>query len=363
MSAKHLDLQWFAAEDEGKTEEPTEHKLSEARKEGRVAKSQEIPGALVLLLPVIALIFLAPWFFKNCVGIYRFYFERVSEVNLEDPSLVAAFYKYYLKFFIPIAAVTIVAAIAGNVFQTRGFLFSTKPIEPKISNIVPNFARYFKKTIASRTGAFNFIKSVLKVAVIFLLSYLVIKNDMSNLLLLMKVNLWSAFHYVAKMAARILLFSSVIFLVISIPDYVIQRRDFMESMKMTKQEVKEEYKQLEGDPLVKSRLRQQMQQMLYQNLPKIVSEADVVITNPTHYAVVIKYDERVHAAPVVTAKGEDDLAQRIKRLARENGIEIVENKLIARELYAKVKIGDIIPEEFYQTMSIILARVFAMRNK
>ena len=137
----------------------------------------------------------------------------------------------------------------------------------------------------------------------------------------------------------------------------------MEEMKMTKQEVKEEYKQLEGDPLVKSRLRQMMRNLLYQNLPKAVSESDVVITNPTHYAVAVKYDIKTMSAPIVNAKGADDLAMRIKTLAKENNIEIMENKLLARELYTKVEIGDIIPEEYLQAIAIILAKVYTMKGK
>ena len=132
---------------------------------------------------------------------------------------------------------------------------------------------------------------------------------------------------------------------------------------MTKQEVKEEYKEMEGDPLVKSRLRQQMRNLLYQNLPKVVSESDVVITNPTHYAVAIKYDMATMQSPVVNAKGADDLAMRIKTLAKENNVEIVENKLLARELYTKVEIGDIIPEEYLQSLAIILVKVYKMKGK
>ena len=363
ITASQIDLQWFAAEDDGKTEEPTEHKLEEARKEGRVAKSQEVAGALVLLLPTTAIVFLASYVFKNCVGIFRFYFDRVASSNVEDPALVGAFFNYFLKIFLPIAVIAVLAAIIGNVIQTRGFLFSTKPLEPKFSNIVPNFARYFKKTLFSPEGAFNVIKSIVKVAAIFLLSYFIIRHDLPNLLMLEKVSLWAGFRHVAGMAAKILLVSAVLFLLVSLPDYFVQRYQFREQMKMTKQEVKQEYKELEGDPLVKGQLRQQMQQMLYRNLPKIVSEADVVITNPTHFAVAIKYDNKIHQAPVVTAKGVDEDAQRIKRIAREKDVEIVENKLLARELYTNVKIGDIIPEKYYNAMSVILANVYAMKGK
>lgn len=359
-----IDLQWFAsAEEEGRTEEPSEHKLRKAREEGRVAKSTEINGALVLLLPVIAIIILAPWIFNSCVEIIKFYFDRCVSAELTDSALVAAFYNYFIKLVLPIGLTAMVAGVVGNIVQTKGFLFSTKPIEPKFSKILPKFGQYFKKTIFSMEGAFNVFKSLFKVVILFVASYIIISSDLETLLSMMNVSLWSGVCYIAKMAAKILLVAAVVFLGVAIPDYFVQKKQFMESMKMTKQEVKQEYKDMEGDPLVKSRLRQQMRNLLYQNLPKAVSEADVVITNPTHYAVAVKYDKDVMQAPIVNAKGEDEIAMRIKSLAKENNVEIVENKLLARELYTKVEIGDIIPEEYLQAMAIILAKVYKLKGK
>lgn len=359
-----FDLQWFAsAEEEGRTEDPTEHKLKKAREEGRVAKSTEISGALVLLLPVIAIVVLAPWIFRNCVEVIRFYFDRCATAELTDGALVYVFYTTFIKIVLPIGLIGMFAGVIGNIVQTKGFLFSTKPIEPKFSKIMPKFGQYFKKTIFSSEGAFNVFKSLFKVIVLFVISYVIITSDIQTLLSMMNVSLWSGFCYIAKMAAKILLIAAFVFLAVAIPDYLIQKKQFIESMKMTKEEVKEEFKQLEGDPLVKSRLRQMMRNLLYQNLPKAVSESDVVITNPTHYAVAIKYDRKTMLAPMVNAKGADDLAMRIKTLAKENNVEIMENKLLARELYTKVEIGDIIPEEYLQTIAIILAKVYTMKGK
>ena len=359
-----FDLQWFAsAEEEGRTEEPSEHKLRKAREEGRVAKSNEINGALVLLLPVIAIIILAPWIFKSFVEVIQFYFERSVSAELTDSALVEAFYIYFIKLVLPIGLCAMVAGVVGNLVQTKGFLFSTKPIEPKFSKILPKFGQYFKKTIFSFEGDFNVFKSIFKVVVLFIAAYVIISSDIETLLAMMNVSLWSGVCYIAKMAAKILIVAAVVFLGVAIPDYLVQKKQFIESMKMTKQEVKEEYKEMEGDPLVKSRLRQQMRNLLYQNLPKAVSESDVVITNPTHYAVAIKYDMATMQSPVVNAKGADDLAMRIKTLAKENNVEIVENKLLARELYTKVEIGDIIPEEYLQSLAIILVKVYKMKGK
>ena len=172
----------------------------------------------------------------------------------------------------------------------------------------------------------------------------------------------AAIGKIASMAAQILIIVSVIFLVISIPDYFMQKRDFMEEMKMTKQEQKEEYKEMEGDPEVKSKLQQMQRQLLSQNIPKAVSESDVVITNPTHFAVALKYDQSVADSPIVNAKGEGAMAQTIKRLARENDIPIVENRPVARDLYTNVEVGDIIPEVYYNAIAVIYSHLEKYKN-
>ncbi len=359
-----IDLQFFAkAEDEGRTEDPTEHKLHKAREEGRVAKSQELNNGLVLLFPVLALILCAPWLLDKFVQIIRFYFTRCTELEFTDGIIARAFYDYFVKMMLPIAFAAIVAGIAGNVIQNRGFIFSTKPIEPKFSKIVPKFGEYFRKTLFSFEGAFNVVKSIVKVAIIVFAAYLVIKNDSEVLLSLLGTDVYEGLKYIGFMTGKLLVIASVVFILIAIPDYLVQRRQFMESLKMSKQEVKEEFKEMEGDPLVKSRLKQRMHEMLQQNMPKLVAEADVVITNPTHFACVIKYDRNSMPGPMLTAKGADLLAQRIKEIARENSVPIMENRPLARALYAEVEIGDIIPETYYQALATILAKVYSMNKK
>ena len=165
------------------------------------------------------------------------------------------------------------------------------------------------------------------------------------------------------MAAKILVMSAVIFLVIAVPDYLVQRWQFMESMKMTKQEVKEEFKTMEGDPLVKSRLRQFIRELMQANIRDNVAKADVVITNPTHFAVAVLYDKEVMQGPMVTAKGQDLLAQRIKEIAKENDVPMVENRPLARALYAEAEVGDIIPESYYTVLATILGKVYTMKGK
>lgn len=353
----------MAAEDEGRTEEPSEYKLEKARKEGRVAKSQEIGSALVLLVCVVMLIFLSKWLFNQMAGVLMFYFSKTGEYRLDNHNLLLFFIETIVKCVLPILIISAIVAVSANIIQTKGFIFSLKPIEPKISKIVPKIGEYLKKTVFSAKGLFNVVKSTAKVAIICFVGYLFIKKDVFILCQIIKSGqIFNAVERILLMAAQILITVAVIFLVISVPDFFIQKRDFMEEMKMTKQEVKEEYKEMEGDPEVKNKLAQMQRRLLQQNIPKAVSESDVVITNPTHFAVALKYDSNQTDAPVVNAKGEDEVAQRIKRIAQENQIPIVENRPVARELYTNLEIGDIIPEKYYKTITLIYSQLDKYKN-
>lgn len=359
-----INLQWFAsAEDEGRTEDPSEHKLRKAREEGRIPKSQELTGGLVLLLPVLTLILLAPWLLRGFVQVIRFYMERCTTASITDGELLMEFLYAMVRMVLPIAATAIVAGITANVIQNKGFIFTTKTIEPKMSKILPKFGEYFKKTLFSFEGAFNVVKSIVKVAVIFIVAYLLIRSETRQLISLMNTNFWDGVVFIAETTAKLLIITSIIFIIIAIPDYIVQKKQFMESMKMTKQEVKQEYKELEGDPLVKGRLRQYMHEMLRRNIPAAVAKSDVVITNPTHYAVAIQYDSSTMAGPMVMAKGVDALARRIREIATENKVPLVENRPLARALYAEVEIGEMVPENYYQALAVILANVYNTKGK
>ena len=358
---KLIDIQFFAsAEDEGRTEKPSEHKLRKAREEGRVPKSQEISGALVVLLPMVCILILAPWLMKNCIEVMEIYISRSCSTDITDPMVYGVFFEYFAKMLLPIFGVALVAAVCGNILQTRGFLFTAKAISPKFNKLIPKFGEYFKRTLFSFEGLFNILKSIVKVVIIFVVAFILIKNNINQLLTLLETNLWLGITFVAKLVGKLMLISASIFLGISIPDYFVQRHQFMESMKMTKQEVKEEFKELEGDPYTKGRLKQYMNEMMSRNLVANVSKSDVIITNPTHYAIAFQYDREVSQAPMVMAKGVDSVALRIKEIARENDIPIKENRPLARDLYDNVEVGDIIPPKYYEVLSIIFAEVYNM---
>ncbi|MEJ5188478.1 MAG: flagellar biosynthesis protein FlhB [Breznakiellaceae bacterium] len=366
MRALAIDLQWFAAEDEGRTEEPSEYKIRKAREEGRVAKSQELVGALVLLMPALVLLFLGPSMFTTCLEMLRFFFTRLTELDpTKDGQVYGIFISYFLRLALPIMLVALVAGIFANLVQV-GFLFTTKPLAPKFSKIVPRLGTYFQRTLFSIEGLFNFAKSLVKIAIIGVVSYLTISSKFAQLVSLERANLWTGFTVVSELAIRLLITAALLLLVLSVPDYLFQRWQYRESLKMTKQEVKEERKMYEGDPLIKSRLRQRMRELLSRNMVANVPKADVVITNPTHYAVALEWNETTMTAPMVTAKGADEVALRIRKIAEENDVPIVENKPLARALYAETEIGDIIPEKYYQAIATILAHVYKLqkgRNK
>ena len=349
----------MAAEDEGRTEEPSEYKIEKARQEGRVAKTQELAGSLVLLFTVVTLVFISKYILGQCMEILRFYFSRTANPDVTDPNLASAFFNYFLRIVLPTCFVGIIAAFAGNIIQTKGFIFSTKPIEPKFSKISPKFGEYFRKTIGSLQGLFNIGKSLGKVAIIVFIAYVLIRKNIWDIVqIISNGNVGMAIGKIAWTAAKLLVIVAVLFLVIAIPDYFVQKHEFMESMKMTKQEQKEEYKEMEGDPEVKARLKSMQQQLLQQNIPKAVKESDVVITNPTHFAVALKYERDVaDAVPQVNAKGADNEAQIIKRIARENDIPIIENKPLARGLYADVDVGDIIPQNYFKAIALIYSHI------
>ncbi|MDR3173091.1 MAG: flagellar biosynthesis protein FlhB [Treponema sp.] len=361
-AALNIDLQWFAAEDEGRTEEPSELKIQKAREEGRVAKSQELIGALGLLLPALLLIFIGPSMLKTCVEMLRFFFTRAVELDpVGDRFVAGLFFRYFARLALPLIIVAMLSGILSNLVQT-GFIFTTKPLVPDFTKVLPRFGQYFQRTLFSVDGLFNFFKSIVKMGIIGMVAYILIRSDLEKLINLERAALWTGISTVASLAARMLIISALLLLLLSIPDYLFQRWRYMESLRMTREEVKEERKQYEGDPYVRSRIRSRMRQMMMQNMAVNVPKADVVITNPTHYAVALEYRQPMEA-PQITAKGEDELALRIRRIAQDNGVPVVENRPLARTLYAELEVGDFIPPKYFEAVAAVLSKVMKINEE
>jgi flagellar biosynthetic protein FlhB len=356
-----VHLQWFAAEDEGRTEEPTEHKLRKAREEGKVARSVELASALVLLLSIATVAVVAGYFLKSVAQMLRYFFQ-ISGTGELSRDLVRTFYGYFLRLVAPVLAVAFVAALLGNVLQV-GFLFSVKPITPDVNRILPNLARFFRRALFSGEAAFNLAKNILKIAVVFVIAYLNVRGELPRILRLGDSSWQQGFRLIAVISLRIIVESALAMLVLAVPDYMFARRQHLESLKMSRQEIKEERRMYEGDPLVRSRLREKMRELLTRNMLKAVPRADVVITNPTHFSVAVEWNRLAMPAPTITAKGVDAVAMKIREVAREAKVPLVENKPLARALYHEVEIGESIPEKYYEVMAVILAEVYRLSGK
>jgi flagellar biosynthetic protein FlhB len=357
-----VHLQWFAAEDEGRTEDPSEHKIRKAREEGKVARSGEVSSSLVLIACICALGLLADYMLRTSVAMLTYFLSIATSPNAWNGSLMSAFMSWTARMALPVLVVAFVAAILGNLIQV-GFLFTVKPITPDFSRVAPRFGKWLQRSFASREAAFNFAKSLVKIVVVAVIAYLNISGALPALTRLAMSAFFVGVSVIAQLAFRIMLEIAIAFLAFSALDYWFQRRQHLESLKMSKQEVKEERKMYEGDPLTRSRLRDRMREIMRRTMLKSVPKADVVITNPTHYAIALEYNRAIMPAPTVVAKGADLVAQRIKEIAAENAVPVVENKPLAQALFHEVEIGDAIPEKFYDVMSIILAEVYRLNEK
>jgi flagellar biosynthetic protein FlhB len=361
-----IHLQWFSDEDEdapGKTEQPTEHKLQRLREEGQVVKSQELVGAIGLFLPALLILFLAPYMLRTCVEMLRFYFLRAVELDATKDGIISGvFLIYFIKLVWPILLVSVVAAIFSNLVQLGSFLFTTKPITPNFSKVLPRLGQYFKR-IFSIEGTYNFFKSIAKLLIIGGVAFTFIYMDFEKLLNLQKVDIFSALCTVASIAVKMLLVSAILLIILSIPDYMFQRWRFRERNKMTRYEIKEESKQYEGDPQIQGRIRSRFRELLRQNISATVPKADVVITNPTHLAVAVQYEQKTMAGPMVVAMGADEMAARIRKIAMENDVPLVENKPLAQVLYKETEVGDIIPYEYWNTVALILSKVWYLNEE
>lgn len=360
-----IDLQWFAAEDEGRTEDPSEYKLRKARdEEGRVPKSNELAASVVMLVGVLMLVALGGFVLRTCSELMVFFFTRAADFSAAPGGFYIVLAQALAKLVLPLAAAGVVAAVLANLVQNKGFIFTFKPITPQFSKITPKVGQYLKKTLFSFEGGFNVLKSFVKVVVVAAIAYAIINADRKDFLKFLFVpDIRLAVGRVAWSAAKILVASSVLFILIAVGDYFVQKKQFIESMKMTKQEVKQEFKEMEGDPEVKAHLDRAQRDLLSRNMPRMVAESDVVIANPTHFAVALKYDPMVAEAPQVTAKGVDALALRIRAIARENEVPVVENRPLARSLYAGCEVGDMIPVEFISAIATIYTQIDYMNRR
>ncbi len=362
-------LQWFAKDGPGgeKTEEPTAKKLEDARKDGKVAKSKELNSAFELVVLFLLLKVFTSYIYYGFLETFSYTYERIPEftesaVKEINGRSMSAFFQpvlvEILQLLLPFFAAGLIISLAVSILQV-GWKVTTKPMQPKFDKFNPinGFKRFF-----SKDALFELVKSIAKLFVIGYVAYTSISANKDELFVLYDIPLMQAIILCGQVIVDTGFKIGMVYLIVGLADFIYQKHKFHEDMKMTKQEVKDEYKNTEGNPEIKGKQKQRMQEASRRRMMQDVPKADVIITNPTHLAVALKYDAGEAKAPVVLAKGEDYLALKIREKAKEHHIEIVENKPLARMLYANVDIGQEIPPELYQAVAEVLAMVYNLKN-
>jgi flagellar biosynthesis protein FlhB len=348
--------------DEGKTEKPTPRRREKARKEGSVAKSMELNAAAVLTTASLMMIWFGSGIVLNLRHTMTTLLREMGTMEISPNSLPVYMWHGMQVMAVllgPVFLGIMVMGIAVNVGQV-GFHITPKAAAPKFSRLNPlkGFQRLFSMQSLVELG-----KSLLKLVLIGGIVYLAISTQFDRIYSLMEVPFEALTGEVGRLLTRIFLLASLSLIIIGILDYAYNRYEYEKSLKMTKEEVKEEAKQSEGDPKVKSKIREIMFRSSFRRMMKKLPEADVVITNPVHVAVALKYDRKRSAAPIVVAKGMRKVAERIKEIAREHDIPIIENPPLARTLFSLVEIGHEIPAELYKAVAEVLAYVYRMKRK
>ncbi|KXG77628.1 Flagellar biosynthetic protein FlhB [Fervidicola ferrireducens] len=355
-----MNLQLFAQE---KTERATPRRRQKARERGQVFSSRELVSTLVLLAGLVTIKVYGSYLLENTASYLKhvlienflkkdFSFDDICEVLYSSTVL-------FIKLVVPIGMGTVLTGIVANLAQV-GFVFSLEPLSPKLERISP--VEGFKR-IFSKKGLIEFVKSVMKLTLIIYVFYGAFNELKDTAVFMLDMSLGESIGYFLNLIFKVGLKAGVALLVFSVFDYAYQWYEYEKSLMMSKEDIKEEFKEVEGNPQIKSRIRQAQRQILRRRMIQDVKKADVVITNPTHIAVALGYDASIHEAPVVLAKGTGLVAERIKEMAEEGDIPIVENKPLAQTLYKSVEVGETIPEELYNAVAEILAYVYSLKGK
>lgn len=346
-----------------KTEEPTHKKLSDARKKGQVAKSQDLTSAVMLLSGMLVLFSSSSYFYNGLVYVFRIVFTHLDH-PLSSVDTVGFWFQrgmlYVITLLAPWFLMMLSVAVAVNLYQV-GFMISTEGLKPKFQKLNIFNPQNIKKFFDSKT-LMRLLFNLSKLSALAFVFYSMIKADMDKIMTLMHARVWDIAVFMAKEVFWIGTVTAILLLILGIFDFSFQKWKFNQDMKMTRQEVKEERKQTEGDAQIKARIRGLMQQFSSARMKANVPESDVIIANPVHYAIAIKYDANKMSAPMCMAKGARKMALLIKEIAEENKVPIVENPPLARALYKVVEVGSLVPPEFYYAVAEVLAYVYRLNQ-
>ncbi|MCL1998824.1 MAG: flagellar biosynthesis protein FlhB [Turicibacter sp.] len=362
-----LNLAFFqqgGQDKDSKTEDATPKKKQDARKEGQVAKSQEVVTAVKIIGMFFALRLFAGWMLSNILYLHSYNLRMLpysfdAMQALFDSGYISWLFTQVLLIVGPLLAISFLIDVVINLVQV-GWEPTLKPLMPKPSKLNPisGFKRIF-----SMQSVVNLLKSIAKLSIIGVVVFFIVRSRIGMIPAMLDMALITSIGLIGGLIIDLALAVGAVFIFVAAADYFYTRYKHLKDLKMTKQEVKDEYKQMEGDPLIKGKIRRKMQEVSMRRMMQNVPEADVVITNPTHYAVALRYNNIIDKAPVVVAKGVDFMAKRIREKAREHDIVIVENPPLARTLYSDVEVGEEIPVELWEAVVEVLAYVFKLRER
>jgi flagellar biosynthetic protein FlhB len=347
---------------DNKTEEATPKRLRDAKKKGQVAKSGDLSAAASLLIFIMSIGVLGNYLFSNSLKFLKTSLQTDYTILITKSNLGSLFIKNIINFgvlILPFVLIAMVIGISISLVQT-GFIFSTEPLKPDLKRLNP--IEGFKG-IFSKKSIFNLVKNILKLFLVFYMTYKNLTKNINQIINSGNLGTEKIFFFLLDFIKDLTFNIILVMFALSIVDYVFQKRDFKKNLRMTKQEVMDEFKEMEGNPEIKSFRASKQRQISMSRMMSSIKESTVVVTNPTHIAVVLRYDSKLDKAPIVTAKGEDYLAEKIKEVARINKIPIMENRELARAMYRKVEIGDQVPVDLYKAVAEILAVVYQMQEK
>ncbi len=345
-----------------KTEEPTAKKKRDARKQGNVAKSSEVQTAVTLISMLAIIMTMSEYVFKELraflIGYlnYSFKFE-MNDLNLNV--LMEGLASTFAKTFLPIGAIIMSLGVIATLVQTK-LLFTTEPLKPKLSKLNPISGL---KNMFSGKAIVQLLKSIVIIAILFYIGEKYIEQNFRGIMMSSSLHISSLFPTVVTLISDLLKKMVVIVVVIAALDYGYQKYTHNKSLKMTKEEIKEEFKQAEGNPQIKGKIKQKQREMARMRMMQAVPTANVIVTNPTHISIAIRYERGKDETPVVVAKGADLIAFKIREIAKEHDIPIIENKPLARLMYKEVEIDQEIPESMYQAVAEVLVAVYKIKNR
>lgn len=345
-----------------KTEDPSPRKLEEARERGQVINSREISNWIILFAATMVIVISGPGIMSDITDLFRNFLQKSYAIPTDEAGLGNVLRGLFLRvggeIILPLLILSFAGAFSG--FMQTGPLFTVEPIRPDLSkiSIFKGFERLF-----SRRSIMELVKGLIKLTLVTIAMLIALKPYMGNVEHFVGLELPQALFELKTLFLRMMIAVLGVLFVLAILDYIYQRAEFMKNMRMSKQELIEEHKQTEGDPHIKGKLRQLREKKARQRMMQAVPTADVVITNPTHYAVALKYDTKAMDAPMMVAKGTDAVAERIKALAKENNVPVVENATLARALYSSMELDETIPRDHYKAVAEVISYIFKLKGR